>query len=64
MIKMIIEQRRRALGGGMEVGRVLPFAQRHMVGPYIFFDHLGPLELMPGVDRSVDVRAHPLKDCP
>ncbi len=59
MVELIIEQRRRNLGGGMEVGRVLPFAQRRMVGPYIFFDHMGPLDLAPGVDRSVDVRPHP-----
>ena len=30
-----------------------------MVGPYVFFDHIGPLDLPPGVDRSVDVRPHP-----
>ncbi len=59
MIEMIIEQRRRDLGGGLGVGRVLPFAKRHMVGPFIFFDHMGPMDLAPGVDRSVDVRAHP-----
>ena len=59
MIDLVIEQRRRDLGGGMEVGRVLPFATRRMVGPYIFFDHIGPLDLPPGVDRSVDVRPHP-----
>ncbi|WP_306396501.1 pirin family protein [Telluria beijingensis] len=59
MIDMIIEQRRRSLGGGFEVGRVLPFAKRRMVGPFIFFDHMGPLDLAPGIDRSVDVRAHP-----
>ena len=59
MVELVIEQRRRNLGGGMEVGRVLPFAQRRMVGPYIFFDHMGPLDFAPGVDRSVDVRPHP-----
>lgn len=59
MIEMIIEQRRRDLGGGLGVGRVLPFAKRRMVGPFIFFDHMGPMDLAPGVDRSVDVRAHP-----
>ncbi len=59
MIEMIIEQRRRSLGGGLDVGRVLPFAKRPMVGPYVFFDHIGPLDLPPGVDRSVDVRPHP-----
>ena len=50
MIEMVIEQRRRDLGGGFEVGRVLPFAKRRMVGPFIFFDHMGPLDLAPGID--------------
>ncbi|MDI3954779.1 pirin family protein [Pseudomonas aeruginosa] len=59
MIEMIIEQRRRNLGGGFEVGRVLPFAKRRMVGPFIFFDHMGPLDLAPGLDRSMDIRPHP-----
>ncbi|PZP56616.1 MAG: hypothetical protein DI586_03115 [Micavibrio aeruginosavorus] len=59
MIEMIIEQRRRGLGGGLEVGRVLPFAKRRMVGPFIFFDHMGPLDLPAGTDHSVDVRPHP-----
>jgi redox-sensitive bicupin YhaK (pirin superfamily) len=59
MIELVIEQRRRDLGGGFEVGRVLPFAKQRMVGPFIFFDHMGPLDLAPGVDRSVDVRPHP-----
>jgi redox-sensitive bicupin YhaK (pirin superfamily) len=59
MIELVIEQSRRSLGGGLNVGRVLPFAKRRMVGPYAFFDHMGPLDLPPGVDRSVDVRPHP-----
>jgi redox-sensitive bicupin YhaK (pirin superfamily) len=59
MIELLIEQRRRNLGGGMSVGRVLPFAKRRMVGPFIFFDHIGPLDLVAGIDRSVDVRPHP-----
>lgn len=59
MIEMVIEQRRRSLGGEVEVGRVLPYAKRRMVGPFIFFDHMGPLDLAAGVDRSVDVRPHP-----
>ncbi len=59
MIEMVIEQRRRDLGGSFEVGRVLPFAKQRMVGPFIFFDHMGPLDLAPGIDRSVDVRPHP-----
>lgn len=59
MIEMVIEQRRRDLGGGFEVGRILPFAKRRMVGPFIFFDHMGPMDLAAGVDRSLDVRPHP-----
>ncbi|MDI4238591.1 pirin family protein [Bradyrhizobium sp. Arg237L] len=59
MIEMVIEQRRRDLGGGFEVGRVLPFAKRRMIGPFVFFDHMGPLDLPPGIDRSLDVRPHP-----
>jgi redox-sensitive bicupin YhaK (pirin superfamily) len=54
----VIDQRRRDLGG-FEVGRVLPFTRRHMVGPFIFFDHIGPVDFAPGIPRSVDVRPHP-----
>ena len=59
MIEMVIEQRRRDLGGGLQIGRVLPFAKQRMVGPFVFFDHMGPIDLAPGIDRSVDVRPHP-----
>jgi len=41
------------------VSRMLPFAKRHMVGPFIFFDHMGPVDLPKGIPRSVDVRPHP-----
>ena len=58
MIDLVIDQRRKDLGG-FEVGRVLPYARHRMVGPFIFFDHMGPLDLAAGVDRSVDVRPHP-----
>ncbi|MEO8064008.1 MAG: pirin family protein [Pseudomonadota bacterium] len=54
----VIDQRRRDLGG-FEVGRVLPFTRRHMVGPFIFFDHIGPTSFAPGIPKSVDVRPHP-----
>lgn len=59
MIEMVIEQRRRSLGGGLEVGRVLPYARRRMVGPFIFFDHMGPLDVAAGAGRELDVRPHP-----
>jgi hypothetical protein len=58
MIDLVIEQRRRDLGG-FEVGRVLPVAGHRMVGPFIFFDHMGPARFAPGFPRSVDVRPHP-----
>jgi redox-sensitive bicupin YhaK (pirin superfamily) len=58
MIELVIEQRRRDLGG-FEVGRVLPYMKRRMVGPFIFFDHIGPVRFAPGIPRSVDVRPHP-----
>ena len=58
MIDLVIEQRRRDLGG-FEVGRVLPFAKRRMVGPFVFFDHMGPVDFPPGIPPSVDVRPHP-----
>jgi redox-sensitive bicupin YhaK (pirin superfamily) len=58
MIELHIAQRRKDLGG-FEVGRVLPHPQRRMVGPFIFFDHIGPVEFSPGIPRSVDVRPHP-----
>jgi len=58
VIELVIDQRRRDLGG-FEVGRVLPFAQRRMVGPFIFLDRMGPARFERGLPRSVDVRPHP-----
>jgi redox-sensitive bicupin YhaK (pirin superfamily) len=43
--------------GGFVVRRVLPSAGRQMVGPFIFFDHLGPTQFAPGY--GIDVRPHP-----
>jgi redox-sensitive bicupin YhaK (pirin superfamily) len=47
----------RDLGGGLMVSRVLPGHPHQMVGPFIFFDQMGPLEAAPG--QNVDVRPHP-----
>ena len=58
MIDLVIPQRRRDLGG-FEVGRVLPYAGGKMVGPFIFFDHMGPADFPAGIPKSVDVRPHP-----
>ncbi|WP_018697991.1 pirin family protein [Amorphus coralli] len=43
--------------GGFEVRRALPTARRRMVGPFIFFDQMGPAELPVG--EGMDVRPHP-----
>ena len=43
--------------GGFEARRSLPQAERTLVGPFIFFDHLGPATFPPG--KGVDVRPHP-----
>ncbi len=43
--------------GGFVVRRVLPAKTRRMVGPFIFFDHLGPVTFEPGA--GMDVRPHP-----
>jgi redox-sensitive bicupin YhaK (pirin superfamily) len=59
MINMVIDQQRQDLGGGFEIGRVLPTEKRRMVGPFVFFDHIGPVDLSAGIDRHVDVRPHP-----
>ena len=43
--------------GGLSVRRVLPSVNRRMIGPWIFFDHFGPVLFAPG--EGVDVRPHP-----
>jgi redox-sensitive bicupin YhaK (pirin superfamily) len=58
LIDLILDQRSRSLGA-FEVGRVLPAAKRRMIGPFIFFDHMGPVDLPQGLPRSADVLPHP-----
>ncbi|MEB3418868.1 pirin family protein [Salipiger marinus] len=55
-IDTLIVPRARDLGG-FEVRRALPAPQRQMVGPFIFFDQMGPAEFLP--TRGLDVRPHP-----
>jgi redox-sensitive bicupin YhaK (pirin superfamily) len=55
-IEAVIIPRARDLGG-FEVRRALPSAQRQMVGPFIFFDQMGPAEFLTG--QGIDVRPHP-----
>jgi redox-sensitive bicupin YhaK (pirin superfamily) len=55
-IETVIVPRARDIGG-FEVKRALPHAKRQMVGPFIFFDQMGPARLLPG--HGIDVRPHP-----
>jgi redox-sensitive bicupin YhaK (pirin superfamily) len=55
-ILQLIDARQRDLGGFV-VRRVLPAQGRQMVGPFIFFDHMGPTQFDPG--HGIDVRPHP-----
>jgi len=48
---------RKDLGGGFLVRRLLPAADRRAVGPFVFFDHFGPIDVAPGAHH--DVRPHP-----
>ena len=57
LIQHEILPRTRDLGDGFAVRRVLPATERRMVGPFIFFDQFGPIELPAG--RGLDVRPHP-----
>jgi redox-sensitive bicupin YhaK (pirin superfamily) len=55
-LPQLIETRPRDLGG-FEVRRLLPMATRQSVGPFVFFDHMGPARFAPGT--GIDVRPHP-----
>ena len=55
-IATIIDARPRAIDG-FPVRRLLPSVARRLVGPFIFFDHMGPAALAPG--EGMDVRPHP-----
>jgi len=54
---LTITPRERDLGG-FTVRRILPYAKRRMVGPFIFLDEMGPAEFAPG-KTGIDVRPHP-----
>lgn len=55
-IELLLQPREADLGD-FSVRRLLPTAQRKMVGPWIFFDHMGPARFPPG--KGVNVRPHP-----
>jgi redox-sensitive bicupin YhaK (pirin superfamily) len=56
-LELVIAPRVRDLGDGFSVRRALPHGKRQMVGPFIFFDQMGPVQFMAG--QGLDVRPHP-----
>lgn len=54
-INLVIEPREKDIG--ITVRRILPWAKKRMVGPFIFLDHMGPADLHPPL--GMDVRPHP-----
>lgn len=59
MIDLVIEARRALITPGMEVKRILPFRLKRMVGPFIFMDHAGPVDLNAMTTSQLDVLPHP-----
>jgi redox-sensitive bicupin YhaK (pirin superfamily) len=59
MVELVIEARKAALAPGMDVKRILPFRLKRMVGPFIFMDHAGPVEVAPSTAKTMDVLPHP-----
>lgn len=57
LVELVLPPREKDLGGGFVVRRLLPSMKRRTVGPFIFFDHLGPVERKAG--EGFDVRPHP-----
>ena len=53
----ILQPHCKDLGGGFTVSRLLPAATRQAVGPFVFFDHFGPVDAGPADNH--DVRPHP-----
>lgn len=56
-LELVIVPRTRDLGDGFAVRRALPHGRKQMVGPFIFFDHFGPVQFIAG--QGMDVRPHP-----
>jgi redox-sensitive bicupin YhaK (pirin superfamily) len=57
MLDAVLVPRTRDLGEGFTVRRTLPAAQRRRIGPFVFFDQMGPVALAAG--KGLDVRPHP-----
>jgi redox-sensitive bicupin YhaK (pirin superfamily) len=59
MLELVIDARKASIGPAMAVRRILPFRLRRMVGPFIFMDHAGPVDIAPESGPSLDVLPHP-----
>ncbi len=59
MLDLVIEGRSASIAPGMAVKRILPYQFRRMVGPFIFMDHAGPVNIAPTMVKSMDVLPHP-----
>lgn len=59
MLDLVIEARKASIAPGMDVRRILPFRLRRMVGPFIFMDHAGPVDVGPTAATNMDVLPHP-----
>ena len=56
-LELVVVPRVRDLGNGFAVRRAMPSEKRQMVGPFIFFDQMGPIQFLAG--QGMDVRPHP-----
>lgn len=56
-LELVVVPRTRDIGDGFPVRRALPHGKRQMVGPFIFFDHFGPVQFVAG--QGMDVKPHP-----
>jgi redox-sensitive bicupin YhaK (pirin superfamily) len=59
MLDLVIEARKASIAAGMDVRRILPFRLRRMVGPFIFMDHAGPVDIPADTTANMDVLPHP-----
>ncbi len=56
-ISCVIPPRQRAISEGFQVRRSIPFAKKRMIGPFVFWDHMGPVTLTP--EQPMAIGAHP-----
>lgn len=59
MLEIVIDSRKATIAPGMAVNRILPFRKRRMVGPFIFMDHAGPVNISNADAHKFDVLPHP-----